>query len=175
MNKKGQIDYPIITFAIIVIGLLILAPVILKIFRTTQSSFSDSFGNMSSGGGEVAQENFNIVMNTAVNFWDKVVIAAFFLAIILLFVSAFFIDANPFFIILYIFMSLMLILFAPNIIEAVDKIYDSSSFATETAMLSFMDTLRIHYAEFLVGIMIITGIIIYGKVALFNNGGGRRK
>lgn len=172
MNKKGQLDNPVIIFAMIVIGLLIFAPIILKIFMTTQSSFSSSLGNVSAGGA-VAATNFNAVMDTAVTFWDKVIVSVFFLAIILLFVSAFFIDANPFFIILYIFTNLMVILFAPNIITAVDHIYDNANFASEVAQLSFMDTIRTHYAEFLVGIMVITGIIIYGKVALFRGGRSR--
>ena len=166
MNKKAQLDYPIITFAIIIVGLMILAPIILKIFMTTQSSFSAAIGNVSSGG-DIAQTNFNAVMTPAINFWDKVIIAAFALVVILLFVSAFFIDASPFFIILYVFASFMLILFAPNIIAAVDHIYESANFAAEVSKLTFMDTLRSHYAEFLVGIMVITGIIIYGKIALF--------
>ena len=171
MNKKAQLDNPIIIFAMIIIGLLIFAPIVLKIFMTTQSSMSSSLGNLSSGG-TIAAANFNAVMDTAISFWDKVIVFVFFLAIILLFVSAFFIDANPFFIILYIFTNLMLILFAPNIIAAVDHIYDSANFAAEVTQLSFMDTIRTHYAEFLVGIMVITGIIIYGKIAFF---GGKKR
>jgi hypothetical protein len=173
-NKKGQFDNPIIAFAVIIIALLILAPVVLKVMRSIQQPMSDSFGNLTGKGGEVAQTNFNAVAVTGINFWDKVVIAAFFLSILLLLVSAFLVDAHPFFIVLYIFLNFMLILFAPNIIQAVDNIYDSSSFAQETAMLSFMDTIRVHYAEFLIGMMILTGIIIYGKIALFS-GGKRQK
>ena len=103
------------------------------------------------------------------------IIFAFVLACILLLVSAFLIDANPFFIILYIFLNFMLILFAPGIISAVDNIYDSTQFVEETAMLTFMDALRTHYAEFLVGMIVLTGIIIYGKLALFGRMGGERR
>jgi hypothetical protein len=169
-NKKGQLDYPIITFFIVVFGLLILAPIMLKIMRTTQTSFSSSLGNMS--GGEQAATNFNAVMNVGTTFWDKIIISAFVISIILLFVSAFLIDAHPLFVILYLFISFMLVLFAPNIIGTLDNLYGSSEFATEVGMLSFMDSLRIHFGEFLVGIIFITGIIIYGKVRFFS--GGRR-
>lgn len=174
MNKKSQLDYPIITFVIIVFGLLLLAPVMLKVFLSIQSPLASSLGNVSGGGGVIAKNNFNAVMTTAVNFWDKVIIAAFAFAILLLFVSAFFIDAHPFFIILYVFISFMVILFAPSIIESLDAIYTSANFSTEVGMLSFMDTLRIHFAEFLVGIMVMTGIIIYGKYAFFSSQGGGR-
>lgn len=165
-NKKAQTDFPILMVAFMIIGLLILSPIILKIFISMRDGLGAGFGNVTNGGVE-AQTAYNSVMNTAINAWDKVVVAFFVLMILLLFVSAFMIDAHPFFIILYILMAFFLILIAPNMIEAVDKIYDSSIFATETAMLVFMNSLRSHYAEYLVGLMVITGIIIYGKIALF--------
>lgn len=169
--KKAQLDNPMILFAVMIIALLILAPVVLKIMRSIQEPMSNSFGNVSGQAGVLAQTNFNKVMSTGINFWDKVVISAFIFLVLMLLVSAFLVDAHPFFIILYIFLNFMLILFAPNIISAVDHIYDSSTFAEETALLSFMDALRNHYVGFLVGMFVLTGIIIYGK--LFLLGGNR--
>lgn len=168
MNKKAQIDNPMILFAILVIGLLLVAPIVLKIMREVQEPVSNSFGNLTGGGGELAQENFNTVINTGINLWDQVVAFAFVLMIIMLLVSAFLVDAHPFWIVLYILLNMFLILFAPNIIQAVDNIYDSAQFAEETALLSFMDTIRTYYAEFLVGMMVLTGIVIYGKLAFFS-------
>lgn len=172
MNNKAQIDYPIITLIVIVFGLLLIAPIVLKIFTSIQTPFSEKLGNVT--GGEVAQENFNKVMNTAVNFWDKVIVAAFMFAVILLLISAFLIDTNPFWVILYIFISFMVILFAPDIIGSLDTLYDSPTYAAEVARLTFMDTLRVHFGEFLVGIFIITGIIMYGKIFLFGGGNNRQ-
>ena len=123
-NKKGQIDYPIITWVVIVLGLMILAPIMLKIFHSIQTPMSSSLGNITNGGA-VAQSGFNSVMNTAVGFWDKVVLSAFILATLLLLISAFLIDTNPFWLILYIFISFMLILFAGDIIGSLDNIYNS--------------------------------------------------
>ena len=65
----------------------------------------------------------------------------------------------------------MLVLFAPNIIGSLDSIYNSASFASETNTLSFMNTLKNNFGVFLVGIIIVTGIIIYGKIAF--TGGNR--
>lgn len=172
--KRGQIDNPLIIFAIIVIGLLMVAPIVLKIMREVQSPVAAALGNVSGGAGEVAQANFNKVISTGINFWDKVMIFAFIVSVILLLVSAFLVDAHPFFVILYIMLNMFLILFAPSIVQAVDNIYDSPYFAQETAMLSFMDTIRQNYAVFLVGMMVLTGIIIYGKLALFGGGNTRR-
>ena len=171
--NKGQLDYPIITFFVIVFGLLLLAPFMLKIFISIQVPVSAQLGNLTGQGGQIAQTNFNTVMNTTINFWDKVIIFALILSVILLIVSSIFIDSSPFFIILYIFISFMLVLFAPNIIDSLDSIYDSPNFATESAKLSFMVTLKDNFGIFLVGLIVLTGIIIYGKFALGN--GGRRK
>lgn len=173
ISKRAQLDNPIIFIAVIIIGLLIIAPVMLKVMREIRTPLSNSLGNISSGSGAIAQSNFNSVIDTGISWWDKVVVAAFILSVLLLFVSAFLVDAHPFFIIVYIGLNFALILFAPNIIEAVNKIYDSSQFAQETAILSFMDTIRSNYVGFLIGLMVITGIIIYGKVAITGSGRDR--
>lgn len=172
-GKKAQIDNPILIFAVIVIALLFMAPIVLKIMRSVQAPTSAALGNITNGGS-VAQSNFNTVINTGINMWDKVVIFAFIVACMLLLVSAFLVDASPFWIILYIMLNFMLILFAPNIIQAVDNIYNSASFAQEVALLSFMDALRTYYAEFLVGMMVLSGIIIYGKIFLLGGSNNRR-
>jgi len=169
-DKRGQLDNPILAFAVIAIMLLVFAPIALKIFLNINTSFGNSLGNVSSGGN-LAKTNFQAVTIPLITWWDKVVISAFVLSIILLFVSAFLIDAHPFFIVLYILLNAFLIIFTPNILQAVDNIYDSANFATEVAQLTFLDSLRNNFIPFLVGIIIVTGIIIYGKLAFF--GGGR--
>jgi len=170
-NKKGQIDYPIIAFIVLVIGLMILAPVMLKIFTSIQEPMSNSFGNLSAGGA-VAQDNYNHVMNTGINFWDKIILFAFILAVLLLLISAFLIDTSPVWVILYIFISFMVILFAPDIISALDGIYNNPAFATSVARLTFIASIRDNFGAILVGLMTLTGVIMYGKVAF---GGGSRR
>lgn len=174
MKRKGQLDYPIITFVVILVGLLIIGIVVLKVMNEVQAPFSSSLGNITGGGGEIAQTNFNYVMNIATSFWDKVIVFAFFVSIILLFVSAFLIDVHPFWTTLYVLISFFTMLFAPNIIGAVDNLYDNPEFALEASQLTFMNSIRTYFGEILVGVMVITGIIIYGKIALFSSRGGRR-
>lgn len=169
-NKRGQIENPVIIFAVIVIALLIFAPVALKIFLSIHTNVGNNLGNLSGQQGVIAKQNFQAVTGPLVSFWDKVIVAAFFLTILLLFVSAFLIDAHPFFVILYILSFLFLILFTPNILSAVDNIYDSANFASEVARLTFLDALRSNFIVFLIGIGVLTGIIIYGKLAFFGNG-----
>lgn len=174
MNKKGQIENPIVIFVIICFGLILLAPVALKIFVSVDTNVGNSLGNLSGQQGVIAKANFKAVTTPLVNFWDKVIISGFVLAVLLLFVSAFLIDAHPFFIVLYIFLNFILILFVPTMITALDAIYNSAIFAQEVAYLPFVDGLRTHFIGVVVGIMIITGIIIYGKLAFFGRSDNRR-
>jgi len=176
MSNKGEMDFPILTLLIIVGGLILLAPIILKVFTSIQTPMSAALGNMSDSGGVVAAENFNSVMNTATGFWDKIMIFAFFLALLLMLLSSFFIDTHPVWIILYIFLAFMVVIFSPNIIEALNTLYASSAFTSEVASLSFMDWVRVHLGEILIGFFLVSGVIIYGKIKFFGaSGGGERR
>jgi hypothetical protein len=166
--KKGQTDFPIITFAIVLIGLILLAPIILKFVRSTIMPFSASLGNVTGGGGAIAQANVNYVLGVYTSFWDGVILICFLIAIILLFVSALLIDANPFFIILYIIVFFLTVVFAPNIMLAVNNIYDSSSFAGEVSLLPFIDFIRLNFGAILTAVGVITMIIIYAKIRYSN-------
>ena len=160
-------EFPILIFAIVVIGLILMAPIILKVVRTTLSPFSSALGNLSVEGGAIAQTNVNYVLGVFVNFWDGVILFAFLLSVILLFISAFLIDANPFFMILYILMLFLTILFAPEILKAVDKIYEANIYAEEVALLPFIDFIRLNFGLILTAIGILTMIIIYAKIRYF--------
>jgi len=166
-KKKGQMDFPIISFAIVLIGLILLAPIILKITRGTITPFGNALGNMTDIGGDVAQANTVYILGVFVNFWDGILMFAFLLAVILLFVSAFLIDVNPFFMILYIIMLFLTLVFAPSILGAVDRIYDTAEYAEEVALVPFMDFLRLNFGIVLTVIGILTMIIIYAKVRYF--------
>lgn len=171
MNEKAQIDFPIITLVIVVMALLFVAPFLLKMMHSIQGPMSSALGNVS--GGEQAKTSFDYVMNTGSNLMDKVVIAIFFIALIVLFISAFMIDTSPFWVIIYIFLSFLLVIFTPNIISSLDGIYSpTGQFATEVTQLTFMNVLRQNFMVFIVGIIVLTGIIIYGKIAM---GGPSRK
>ena len=173
-NKRGQLDFPIIGFVVVVIGLIMLAPIMLKTFNSIQDGLSPALGNVTVGGA-TAQANFDGVMNPLVNFWDEIVIAAFAFSVILLLISSFLIDTHPIWVILYVFLAMMLVLFIPDMLQGADSIYGSSQFGLETSQLSFMDNLRTHFAEVVIGLIILTGIIIYGKISFFpsQSGSGR--
>lgn len=166
-NKKGQMDFPVLTFAIVLIGLILLAPIVLKVVRSTVTPFGEALTNLSTPAGDLGASNVNYVLGVFVNFWDGVLMFAFLLAVILLFISAFLIDANPFFMILYILMLFLTIVFAPEILGAINRIYEANEFAQEVTLLPFIDFLRLNFGIVLTGIGILTMIIIYAKIRYF--------
>lgn len=166
-NKKGQMDFPVLTFAIVLIGLILLAPIVLKVVRSTVTPFGEALTNLSTPGGDLGATNVNYVLGVFVNFWDGVLMFAFLLAVILLFISAFLIDANPFFMILYILMLFLTVVFAPEVLGAINNIYDSNEFAQEVALIPFLDFLRLNFGVVITGIGILTMIIIYAKIRYF--------
>jgi hypothetical protein len=173
-NKNGQIDAPIITFAILVVGLIFFAPLALKIFNSIDSGLTPALGNVSAGAA--GQTAFHSVMTTVTTFWDKVIIAFFLFAVVMLLISSFMIDTHPVFVILYLLVCFGTIIFIPNILQAADNIYsDQINFHQEIASLTYVGFLKENFAVILLGIMIISGIIIYGKISLApsNSGGGR--
>ena len=44
-----------------------------------------------------------------------------------------------------------------------------------TVYLSMTNFIRLHFTAILVGVMMLTGIIMYGKVFIFPSGGSRRQ
>lgn len=168
MNKKAQLfDYPIITFIVVAVSLLIVGIITLKILNSVAPAFINGFGNVT--GGQIAQQNVAYAMNTTINFWDKIIIAMFFFALLTLIISSFMIDTNPFWVILFIVVSFFTILFIPNIITALNGVYNNPAFTVESSQLSFLGTIKDYFGEFITGVMVLCGIIIFGKVFLFRS------
>jgi len=163
LGKKGQIDFPLITFIIVVIMLLLAGPIILKIVTGTLTPFATALNNTVSGG-ELAGENVTHIKNVFVNFWDGILIIAFLIVILMLFMSAFLIDASPFFMILYIIMFFLTVIFAPAIMGIVNGIYDSAVYVDEVASLGFLDFIRLNFGIIITIIGVLSMIIIYAKL-----------
>jgi len=167
MNNKGQIG--IVSFVGVVIALLFLAPIFLNVVTTTTGEFADAINSTNSD----AAETVDGVTDTFTNLWDWVLILVFTLNIILLLVSAFFIDTHPAFLLVFIIIAFFTMAFAPNILDATDKIYNSAHYAGDVAAyLPFMDFLRSNFGAIILGLFVLTGIIMYAKFKYFGDGTG---
>lgn len=163
MDKKGQIDFPIIAFAVMVMALILLAPIALRIVGDVIDPFSSAINDSSTEAGAATAK----VLGTFVSFWDIVIMFAFLVAILLLFISSVFIDTNPFFIVLYILILFLVILFAPTVLETINAVYDSGQYTAQIANLPMTDFVRMNFGIILAAVGILTMIIIYAKVRYF--------
>lgn len=173
-NKRAQVEFSPAILIAIIIGLLLLAPIMMRIIGTVTGTF---FTQMNSTSPEAVAEASGAV-DKVYNFFDYLIIIAMFINIIVLFISAWFIDTNPVFIILYIMFAFIFVLFLPNLMDAVDSVWDRmESMSTQdtwgdTSMnLTFTDWIRRNMVMFSVIIIAISGIITYAKFKL-NSGGG---
>jgi len=163
-NKKGQMDFPLITFMVVVVMLLLVGPIILKVVTGTLTPFADALNSSGVGGGELAKANVTHVKDVFINFWDGILVIGFLIVILMLFMSAYLIDVSPFFMILYIIMFFLTVLFSPAVLGIVDGIYDSGVYVEEVAMLGFLDFIRLNFGVIITVIGVISMIIIYAKL-----------
>lgn len=170
-NKKAQMDMPIVVFAGMVIALLMLAPIILKIVRTSIEPVSSALNNSGSVGGELGAQNMTYILGIFVGFWDGVLLFAFVFLVLLLIISSLFIDTHPIFIIVYIIAFFLTVLFAPEMLGAINKVYEANEFATDVALLPMLDFIRLNFGVILTAIGVLTMVIMYAKVKFFSSGG----
>jgi hypothetical protein len=173
MNKVAQLDFPIVAFVVLALGLLFFAPIGLKIFSSIRSNMTPALSNQSAAGGAA----FDYSIGTLVSWWDKIIVFVFFVAILLLLISAFMIDTHPVWVVLYIFLAMMTVIFSNSVIKALGELYGTTKLLTagELSQLPFTTLIYQNFGVFLTGVIVITGIIIYGKIAWFpsNSSGGR--
>ena len=167
MNNRGQIG--VVAIVGVIIALLFMAPIFLNIVNTTVGEFSDAINNTS----PTASDAVDSIKGTYTGLWDWVLILIFGLNVLLLLISAFFIDTHPAFILVFIMVAFFTLAFAPNILDATDKIYTDAHYAGEVnAYLPFMDFIRNNFGAVILAIFFLSGIIMYAKIKYFSVPGG---
>lgn len=164
--KKGQLSYPIITFMFVIVALIIMAPIMMRVINDTTSKFGNALVTSGIGGGVEANQSIMAVTDTFNNFWDFLIIIAFLVNVILLFLSAFLVDIHPVFFILYFVFAFISIMFVPTITNLGETIYTSPEYTnyTATSSLHFTTTLLNHFGIVMLAIIVLTAIIMYGKL-----------
>lgn len=165
LSKRGQIT-SVYVFVAVTIGIILLGPFILKMVVTPLNAFSSAVRPISSDSADAV--DYGVTKFTT--FWDMILVLAFFFNIILLFVTSFLVDIHPALVFVYIIGVVLLFFFAPNYLQAVNEIYTSPAFATEVTYLPQMTWIYGNYGFILLGVVAVTGIIMFGKFAF---GGGQ--
>jgi len=165
-SKKGQVSFAIATFIAFVIGLILVAPIMLRIVGTVTGTFFNTMNESYPAAVMPASDAVDVVYN----FFDYLVVIGMVVNLILLFVSSWFIDTHPIFIVMYIMFAFILFLFIPNLMDATDQVWthmnDASSmdpWEDNTIHLDFTDFIRRNMSLFSLVIIALTGVVIYAK------------
>lgn len=163
MEKKAQAELGILTLMVVIIGLIFLAPFILKIVNSVLTPFGSAMGNQTVEAGQAV----SFIQGRFTSFWDWVIVIAVVINILMLLISSFLIDVHPVWIVLYIIFAMFAFIFIPSALDAADRIYGMSLFASEVNSLGFTDYIRQYFSIIMLGIYFITGVIIFAKPRIF--------
>lgn len=172
-SKKGQIE-GIITFVVITLILLFLAPILFKVTLTPIDKFTSSISSVDSTNKSVEASSF--IRGKFTGMMDWVFMFVFIFSVVLLLISSFLVDIHPAFLIVYFIAAFCLIAFAPSVLTALDMFYNDPTFVTDdygtnfvTSYLPMTNFLHDHFGGVITGIILLSALIMYGK---FRMGGG---
>jgi len=157
--KKAQFEPA--TFFTVVILMIVTGLIVLYVLNQVMGGLSTA---MNTTSPDAVAEGENIV-NLTTNLFDYLLIIGMLVNVILLFVSSFYINTHPVFFIVYLMSAFILILLAPNVLNAVDMVWGEINTldATITPNLPLTDFIRTNMMGFLLSIIILTGVIMYSK------------
>ena len=168
-KKKAQVEFSPVIFVAVVVGVLIFAPIMIRVIGTVTGTF---FTNMNTSYPEAVAPASDAV-DKVYNFFDYLIVIFMFINIIVLFISAWYIDTNPVWIVVYILFAFILVLLLPNMMDAVDTVWDKAdsmsaydSWEGTSMNLTYTDWIRTHMIAITVAIIALTGIITYAKFKL---------
>lgn len=159
MNNKGQLGEGIIILLVVVFALILIAPIMLKIFNSVVTPVGDNVASIS----PVANQTATTISSKFNQFWDILIVCAFLANILILLVSAFLVDIHPAFFIIYMITAVFSLIFAPTMYSAIDGIYDSPDFATEVGNLTLTKFFYDNFGVVLLSVIALSGIIMYAK------------
>jgi len=170
MSKKAQAEVGIVALVGVIIVLLFLAPIMLKIVSTTIGSTSDAINSTSPD----AANTMNYLSGTFVTFWDYLILISFLVSMLMLLISSFFIDTHPVFLVFYIMIAFLVVIFAPEILQSVNAVWDNSGMTMHdgtmvSLALPLTDFLRGNFGAVILGVIVLSGIIMYAKIKYFSN------
>ena len=154
-KKKGAFSPAI--FVTLAVVIFIMAPVMIKVIVSSTTGLYNAVNQSDPYAIEPAQT----AVDKVVGFIDYIIIIGLVLNIILLFLSAYFIDTSPIFLLLYILSAFVFVLLLPNLLNVVDTVY--AQFATEATELPLVNFLRTNMMAFVLVIIFLTGVIMYAK------------
>jgi len=171
MNSKAQLG-GIVLFVFVLLGLILIAPIILKVGVTILDQTTAQLGNVDATNKSAVQTHF--VRDKLTGTMDWMVMLLVIINILVLMVSAFLIDINPAFLVIYILGVFALVLTAPYTVASAEKLYSMSDFTGSTGVIQYIPMTEFmlnNFGVIIVGVIVLTGIIMYSKIKFFSAGG----
>lgn len=162
-DRKAQMD--VLVFAVVFMGLIIVAPIIFNIFFTVMDEVGTQFNEISNKSGSAVAH----VKNVYTGFFDFVVVSIFAFNVLLLLVSAFLVAVNPAFAVFFVLLSAFTMIFVPELLVAAEGIWGAPIISDTTVYMPVTQFLFEHYGLIMVMIIIITGIITYAKLRAYQS------
>jgi hypothetical protein len=156
---RGQFD--VVIFIIMFIALLIAAPICFKMVHLTLEPISAALNSST----PQVNETMTYIVNSYDNFWDYVVLMMFIALVISLFMSSFLVDIHPVFLLLYVLLAFIMVIITPMLASTASSV-TSALGLSGSAHLQYTEYLRQHVTMITLGVLVISGIITFGKMRL---------
>ncbi len=173
MNRKGNLA-GIVFFVGLLLGLIIMAPIILKVGTTILSTTATQLSKVDPSNK--SSDATTYVKNSLTGTMDWMVMFFVMINILLLLVTAFLIDVHPAFLVMYIIGAFAIVITLPYTASAGEKIYSMSQFSSGSdnviQYIPMTEFLLNHFGVVIVGVFFITAVIMYVKIRSTSGSGG---
>jgi hypothetical protein len=173
MNNRGTIA-GVAFFIGIIIAIIIIAPIILMVSLKVMDTTATQLGTMTNTNASVNLINYT--RNTVATSFDWAIMLIIIVDFVVLLVSSFLIDVHPVFVVFYILGAFVLVITAPYSMIAAEKIYSMIIFNDpSTGVIQYIPMTEFmlnNFGVLIVGILVLTGIIIYAKIRFSSNSTG---
>ena len=173
MNNRGNLG-GIAFFVALLLGLIIMAPILLKVGTTILSATSNQLAKVDTSNR--SSDSVNYVQGQLTGTMDWMVMFFVMINILLLLVTAFLIDVHPAFLVMYIIGAFAMVITLPYTASAGEKIYSMSQFSSGAdnviQYIPMTEFLLNHFGVVIVGVFFLTAVIMYVKIRSTSGTGG---
>ena len=160
-NKKAQgFEMPIVVLIVVLATILVLAPFTLKIINAVVTPLGTNLQDIN----PLAASSAATVVTQTNNFWDLAVVIAFLVITIVMFISAYMVDMNPIFAVVYAILAFFLFMITPLLQDLFTGVYTNDQLTNQTQALPMTNFIQGHFIIITFALFIISGIIMYAKL-----------
>lgn len=164
----------IISFVVVVVTLIFLAPILLKLTLVPIDKFTTALNSSGDYSMNRSVKDINFIRTKFTSMFDYVIMAFFFFSIILLLITSFLVDVHPAFLIVYIIARFMLMLLAPATLTGLNYIYGREGSITQFSQgtdnvvqyIPLTAWVLDNFTIVILGVFVLSGIIMFGKYRL---------